>query len=68
VRIDVTDDCDGVLRIQKNNTLGAEVDLGGRATVVRKNQNGIVITDADQLIKCSQYGNPKRNSDPTVRS
>jgi len=52
--------------IQPNNTLGAEVDLGARATVVRKRKDGTLITDSDELIKCSRYGNPDRNSDPTI--
>jgi len=52
--------------IQPANTLGAELDLGARATVLRKDANGNLITDSDQLIKCSQYGNPNRNSDPTI--
>jgi hypothetical protein len=54
-------------RIQDNNNLGAEVDLGARATVVRKRSDGTIIDDAQELIKCSEYGKPYRNSDPTVR-
>ncbi|KAJ8080796.1 hypothetical protein AAF712_006797 [Marasmius tenuissimus] len=52
--------------IQVNNTLGAEVDLGARATVVRKRGDGTLITDSDELINCSGYGNPNRNSDPHI--
>ncbi|KAF9459691.1 hypothetical protein BDZ94DRAFT_1239063 [Collybia nuda] len=52
--------------IQKNNTLGAEVDLGARATVLRKRADGTPITDSDELIRCSRYGNPDRNSDPNI--
>jgi hypothetical protein len=52
--------------IQINNTLGAEVDLGALATVLRKRKDGTPITDSDELIKCSKYGNPGRNSDPTI--
>ncbi|KAF9059705.1 hypothetical protein BDP27DRAFT_1453131 [Rhodocollybia butyracea] len=52
--------------IQVNNTLGAEVDLGARATVQRKRPDGTLITDSDELIQCSKYGNPNRNSDPTI--
>ncbi|QRV92522.1 COBW/P47K family protein [Ceratobasidium sp. AG-Ba] len=52
--------------IQKNNTLGAEINLGARATVVRKRPDGTIITDSDELIKCSRYGNPDRNSDPQI--
>ncbi|KAJ5312238.1 hypothetical protein N7508_003068 [Penicillium antarcticum] len=52
--------------IQPNNTLSAEVDIAAQATVIRKNDNGKIITDADELIKCSKYGNPGRNSDPSI--
>jgi len=52
--------------IQGANTLGAELDLGARATVLRKRADGTLITDSNELINCSQYGNPNRNSDPTI--
>ncbi|KAH8105185.1 hypothetical protein BXZ70DRAFT_904420 [Cristinia sonorae] len=52
--------------IQRNNTLGAQVDLGGRATILRVRSNGTPIVDRDELARCSDYGNPDRNSDPTV--
>jgi hypothetical protein len=52
--------------IQGANTLGAEVDLGARATVLRKRADGTPITDSNELINCSKYGNPDRNSDPTI--
>ena len=52
--------------IQPNNTLSAEIDIGAQATVIRKNPQGNIITNADQLIRCSQYGNQYRNSDPAV--
>ncbi|GAB7356935.1 hypothetical protein MBLNU459_g7781t1 [Dothideomycetes sp. NU459] len=50
---------------QENNTLSAEVDIAAQATVIRQ-KNGKIITDQDALIKCSQYGDPNRNSDPTI--
>jgi len=52
--------------IQPANTLGAEIDIAAQATVIRKDPQGKIITSSDQLIKCSKYGNPNRNSDPTV--
>lgn len=52
--------------IHPANTLSAEVDIAAQATVVRKDGSGNVITDEQQLINCSQYGNPNRNSDPHV--
>ena len=51
--------------IQPNNTLGAEIDIAAQSTVIRA-KNGKVVTDQNQLILCSKYGNPGRNSDPTV--
>ncbi|KAL8724855.1 MAG: hypothetical protein Q9166_007709 [cf. Caloplaca sp. 2 TL-2023] len=53
---------------QINNTLGAEIDIAAQATVIRKNSSGAVITDEDELIRCSLYGNPDRNSDPRIGS
>ena len=52
--------------IQPNNTLSAEIDIGTQATVIRKDPQGNIVTNSDQLIRCSQYGNPFRNSDPAV--
>lgn len=52
--------------IQPNNTLSAEVDIGAQATVIRKDSQGSIVINKDKLIRCSQYGNPQRNSDPTV--
>jgi hypothetical protein len=52
--------------IQPNNTLSAEIDIAAQATVLRKDADGKPVTDPNQLIKCSKYGNPGRNSDPTI--
>ena len=52
--------------IQPNNTLSAEIDIGAQATVIRKDPQGNIVTTPDQLCRCSQYGNPQRNSDPAV--
>lgn len=54
--------------IQRNNTLTAELDIAAQATVLRKDSNNKVITNPDQLIRCSEYGDPDRNSDPHVRT
>ncbi|KAK4141062.1 uncharacterized protein C8A04DRAFT_39391 [Dichotomopilus funicola] len=51
---------------QVNNTLSAEVDIAGQATVLRKNPDGQPITDQTTLCNCSKYGNAYRNSDPTI--
>lgn len=48
------------------NSLSAEVFLAGQATVLRQNAQGNPITDKNQLINCSLYGAPNRNSDPTI--
>ena len=52
--------------VQINNTLGAEIDIAAQATVIRKDEDGEIITDQDRLIRCSRYGNEDRNSDPRV--
>jgi hypothetical protein len=48
-----------------SNALAAEVFLAGDATVLRE-QDGQVLTDADALIRCAQYGVAERSSDPTI--
>lgn len=53
--------------IHPSNTLSAEVDIAAQATVLRKDSNDKPITTPDQLIRCSEYGDPDRNSDPQVR-
>jgi hypothetical protein len=50
---------------QKNNTLAAEVDIAAQGTVIRK-MGGKIVTDQDELILCSDYGDAGRNSDPKV--
>ena len=52
--------------IHPSNTLSAEIDIAGQATVIRKDSDGNIITDPQELIQCSKYGNPGRNSDPSV--
>ena len=52
--------------IQPNNTLGAEVNIGAFATIKRKHADGSPITDADELIRCAQFGAPGRASDPHI--
>jgi hypothetical protein len=48
------------------NSLYAEVVLAAEATVLRKNGGGDPITDPHALICCASYGEPNRNSDPTI--
>jgi phosphatidylserine/phosphatidylglycerophosphate/cardiolipin synthase-like enzyme len=51
--------------VQSANTLGAEIELGAAATI-RRVHNGAELTDAQELIRCSGYGAPGRNSDPFI--
>jgi hypothetical protein len=53
--------------ISPPNTLGAEIYLAAAATLLRE-QGGTPVTDPDQLIGCSRYGTPGRNSDPHIGS
>ena len=48
------------------NSLAAEVQLGGDATVLFANAHGEHVVEADPLICCAGYGGPDRNSDPTI--
>lgn len=53
--------------VQRANTLGAEINIAARATILRKARaSGQPVTSSDQLIRCSGYGDPDRNSDPRV--
>jgi hypothetical protein len=51
--------------IQAANTLGAEIELAAAATIVRRT-NGALLTEAQELIACGQYGQPERHSDPHI--
>ncbi len=51
--------------ISQPNTLGAQVELAAAATIVRE-CHGDVVTNQDQLIQCSRYGQLGRNSDPLI--
>lgn len=44
------------------NTLQTEIGLAGAATVLRQQGN----SNAQALLCCSQYGQPQRNSDPSI--
>jgi phosphatidylserine/phosphatidylglycerophosphate/cardiolipin synthase-like enzyme len=51
--------------IQPANSLQAEIELGAAATI-RRIRNGAELTSAQELILCSRYGEPGRNSDPFI--
>lgn len=52
--------------ISNPNSLSAEIFLAGQATVLREDASGQPITERNQLINCSKFGTPGRNSDPTI--
>lgn len=51
--------------VQRNNTLGAEIELAAAATI-RRVVNGTELTTEQELIACGKYGAPERNSDPHI--
>ena len=51
--------------VQDANTLSAEIELAAAASIVRK-IGGRELTGEQELINCSQYGEPLRNSDPHI--
>jgi hypothetical protein len=58
---------DGAMHlIQRNNTLGAEIELAGAATIVRSKSDGSLMVDTRELIECGKYGVVERNSDPFI--
>ncbi|WP_338693260.1 hypothetical protein V5279_43520 [Bradyrhizobium sp. 26S5] len=48
------------------NTLGAEINLAARATVLRRDGTGARISDSRRLIASSGYGSVNRSSDPNI--
>ncbi|WP_196888781.1 hypothetical protein [Aureivirga sp. CE67] len=57
----------GAIHLTSNpNTLGAEIELGAGATMLRKDVNGNPIIDVDALICAGAFGRPFRNSDPRI--
>ncbi len=51
--------------IHTNNTLRAFVNIGARATIVRK-IDGTILTGELELIRCGDYGGADRHSDPHI--
>jgi hypothetical protein len=57
---------DGIMHLtQPANSLRAEIELGGDATILRE-RHGHPIADPDALICASRYGGANRCSDPTI--
>jgi len=52
--------------IQGANTLRAEIELAGGASLQRANPDGSLKTNAAELIRCSRYGDANRHSDPHI--
>jgi hypothetical protein len=48
------------------NSIGAEVRLGGDATLLYSRPDKSPVTSPDELICCAQFGGANRNSDPTI--
>jgi hypothetical protein len=52
--------------IQRNNTLGAEIELAAGASLVRARPDGSLLTGERELIDCGAYGARERHSDPHI--
>lgn len=52
--------------VQRNNTLSAEIEIAGAASIQRTKPDGAPMTDAQELIACGRYGAPQRHSDPFI--
>ncbi|KVT31712.1 hypothetical protein WK51_26365 [Burkholderia ubonensis] len=52
--------------IQPNNSLSAEIRIAGDATILRKNPDGSLKAEAQDLINCARYGVAGRASDPHI--
>ena len=48
------------------NTLSAEIQLGGDASVIYMDDHNRLLVEPDVLICSTGYGGPDRNSDPTI--
>lgn len=48
------------------NSLAAEVGLAGAATVLRRDDAGQPVTDPEEVVCCSGFGDPNRSSDPAI--
>lgn len=58
---------DGIVHLtHQANTLGAEINLASRSTVLYADDTGQIITDETQLIDCNGAGDYERASDPHI--
>ncbi len=51
---------------QLNNTLGAEINIAAHASVVYSDSTGTLISDIKKLFVCDPFGEPSRQSDPSI--
>lgn len=51
---------------QPNNTLGAQINIVSRSSILRHDAFNRPTTDALGLIKCGEYGDKNRQSDPNI--
>lgn len=51
---------------QQSNTLQAALRLVAESTILRQRPDGTLITDRQELVRCGQLGEPRRNSDPQI--
>jgi len=52
--------------VQRNNTLSAEIEIAGAATITRLRPDGTPMVDSLELIQCGRYGAAQRHSDPFI--
>ena len=51
---------------QTANTLGAQINIAARAAIIRSDAGGTLITNVKKLISCDDFGDPDRQSDPSI--
>ena len=49
-----------------SNTLGAQVNIGAHAAIVRSDSGGALMTDTKKLMTCDPFGEVSRQSDPNI--
>jgi hypothetical protein len=52
--------------IQPNNTLRAEINIASQATIIRRHGGHDPVTNPNELINCSGFGDADRHSDPHI--
>ena len=50
----------------RNNTLRAEINIASQATIIRRHGSHDPVTNANELINCSGFGDADRHSDPHI--